>query len=355
MNWFLLFRECKLTPLHTQSGWFPLQKTVQAFKVQQWWRHTTVALYRSTAQSVPSGGLWPPWGILAFLILLWHCRSSATYPWKLRLSSESSPRDLSGLPSSKWTPSTSITSWGVCATSEVVFAPPANMKMQKTDVIIRPLTASLVGCSDVVAFSAASHREIFHNLYRASTWINLRHCFWPMLSRCFRCYKTSTRWKHSHWDGDCNLDSGGSAPSVCLDDLFQLCNLDSCFRGEGLLTIRVMTAYELSGPSRGLPRGPVCSKQRGCDDSSAASSSSSRPFGSSQHMCKHSLCEHQQLTSHRRHPNAAAQSGKNSTVDYSCKVEQKQYEKWMSRSDFRMRRFDSWGQRSKHPWVIWQF
>lgn len=155
-------------------------------------------------------------------------------------------------------------------------------------------------------------------------------------------------------DPDCNSDSGGSSPSVCLDDFFQLCNLDSCFRGESLLTIRVMTAYELSGHSHGPPHGPVCSKQRGCDDSSAASSSS-WPSGSSQYMCKHSLCERQQLTSHRRHLNAAAQTGKNSTVDYSWKVEQKQYEKWKSRSDSRTRRFDSWGQRSKHPLVIWQF
>lgn len=126
-------------------------------------------------------------------------------------------------------------------------------------------------------------------------------------------------------DPDCNSDSGGSSPSVCLDDLFQLRNLDSCFRGEGLLTIRVMTVYELSGPSRRPLRGPVCSKQRGCDDSSAASLSS-WPSGSSQYMCKHSLRERQQLTSHRRHPNAAAH-WKNSTVDYSWKVEQKQYEK----------------------------
>lgn len=47
-------------------------------------------------------------------------------------------------------------------------------------------------------------------------------------------YKNSTCWKHCHSDDDdCNSDSRDHAPSVCLDDLFQLCNLDSCFRGEG--------------------------------------------------------------------------------------------------------------------------
>lgn len=67
-------------------------------------------------------------------------------------------------------------------------------------------------------------------------------------------------------DDDCNSESRDHAPSVCLDDLFQLCNLDSCFRWGWAAPIGVMTPFEFSGPFV----GPMCFKQKGCDDSSAA-------------------------------------------------------------------------------------
>lgn len=68
---------------------------------------------------------------------------------------------------------------------------------------------------------------------------------------------------------DDNCNSRDHAPSVCLDDLFQLCTLDSCFRWGGAAPIGVMTPFELSGPRGGPVVGPMCFKQRGCDDSNA--------------------------------------------------------------------------------------
>lgn len=130
--------------------------------------------------------------------------------------------------------------------------------MLENDSYLHPWFSLLLqvnfGCSDVVALQLQVTERfsiIFTEHQPESTCVTVSDRCCPDVSAVIKTPPVGNILIQMD-DPHCNSDSGGSAPSVCLDDLFQLCNLDSCFRGQGLLTIRVMMAYELSGPRMAL-------------------------------------------------------------------------------------------------------